>query len=292
MLKQNELDDRYLKQISSYPRITLEREAELSRIIQNSKRRAKVEKAVEEMVNGNLRLVVHCAKEFSRYLTVPGCAVTTMDLIAEGNVALIKAARNFNSDYKKDGHGARKRGRMRFSAYACICIKRAMRRALQSGRLIHIPEHHFRYWRRIHELQDEHGPEMADTELQESLGIGSSKLAILKKGLSARASMLEDLPGAEDALNWAERIPDRRVRGPDHEAGLKDLRAYLVNEMKRLPQRTREMISMVFLAEYRPTLGHVAERYGVSSERCRQICAAGLKALRTQIEASSIPVGL
>ena len=75
-----------------------------------------------------------------KFLDSPAVNITRMDLIAEGNIALMTAARNYDSDYisKPTGQG------VRFSSYACGIIRNRMRRALKMARLIHIPEQHFR----------------------------------------------------------------------------------------------------------------------------------------------------
>ena len=77
----------YIRDISSYPRITAEREAELSKIISSTRSEKKREKALAELVQANLRLVLHCLKEFSSFVTIPEVGISYMDLIAEGNIA-------------------------------------------------------------------------------------------------------------------------------------------------------------------------------------------------------------
>ena len=64
----------------------------------------------------------------------------------------------------------------------------------------------------------------------------------------------------------------------------KDLKKCLLHEMKELPERTREMLYSMFFSDKLPTLGDLSDRFGVSKERCRQICARGLQLLRQQIE--------
>ncbi|OVE75676.1 hypothetical protein BVX97_03825, partial [bacterium E08(2017)] len=149
--------DRYLKDISRYPRISREREDKLCKIIASSKKDEYVEAAVDELVRANLRLVIHCVKSFTSFLRTSSTSITVMDLIAEGNLALVKAAQNFNPGYQTEEHSEP----IRFSAYACKCIKNAMRKAFRKARFIHIPDHHYGYWKQIKELSDSHDDEVS-----------------------------------------------------------------------------------------------------------------------------------
>ena len=121
---------RYISDIRIYPRITPQREEELSRIVHGCKISREVEEAVDELVVSNLRLVVHCAKDFLHLTAQTDTGLTAMDLVAEGNVALISAAQAYDAQF---GNG---RETTRFSTYACKCIKRRMLRSIRLSRFI------------------------------------------------------------------------------------------------------------------------------------------------------------
>jgi RNA polymerase sigma-32 factor len=275
--------ERYMSDVTRYPRITAEREVELSRIIQSADDPEAVESAVTELVQSNLLLVVHCLKEFEQYLSVPSVRITKMDLIAEGNIALMASARRYNAHYGK-AVGLQTKAPIRFSAYACKSIKSRMNRAMKLARLIHIPEHHFSYWSGMNALRAEHGDELSDDLVLEELGISQNALEMLKQGMTTHACSLEDMVSDDGDSYWADVVADEDMASPYSEVSRSDLKQFLLQEMEDLPPRTRSMISVMYLNESAPTLREMSGMYGVSSERCRQVCARGLRELREQIE--------
>ena len=112
MLKQ------YLSEIGEFPLLTREEEVDIARRIQSGDSRA-----LEKMINSNLRLVVRIATDFN------GLGLELNDLIAEGNTGLMIAAERFDPD-----RGAK------FSTYAILWIKQRIRRALSNhSRTIRLP---------------------------------------------------------------------------------------------------------------------------------------------------------
>jgi len=272
--------DRYVREISGYSRITPEREGELSRIIRRSRNREMIERAVDEMIHANLFLVIHCLKDFDKFLNFPGIHITRMDLIAEGNIALMTAARRYSAEYVSKASGKS----VKFSTYACGIIRNRMRRALKMARLIHVPEQHFAYWSKMRKLEDEFGGDLSDEFLMEKLGVGASKLRKLRRSFESRISMLEDMAVEDGESRWMDVIPNTAAVSPGYEADCRDLNQFLQGELGRLPERTQQMISQAFLSEKGASLSDLSEQFGVSRERCRQVLAKGLKMLRTRIE--------
>jgi RNA polymerase primary sigma factor len=274
----------YLKEISIHPRIDPEREIELSYIIQNSDDTEKADQAVEELIHANLRLVVHCLKDFEKRLSSPSARITRMDLIAEGNIGLMKAARRFNATYSDEDAGKTSKS-IRFSTYACKCIKNRMRRALKLARFIHIPEHHFGYWSKMDSIINDHGSGISDETMRHELDVSEDVMDLLKQSSVSRTCMLEDLSSHEnEGGGWHDFIPNTAASCPAEETGLKDLRSFLFAEMKKLPPRTQSMLSMMYFNERRSTtLKDLSHKYGISSERCRQVCSQGIEKLRRQM---------
>ncbi len=274
--------DRYLNDIAQYPRITPARERELSRIIQICTNAEQVEAAVNELIQSNLRLVIHCQKEFDKHLNSGSARMSALDLIAEGNIGLMKAARNFNTAFHPNGKKPIGTA-VRFSTYACKCIKSHMLRAIKKSRFIHIPEHHFSYWTEMDALHRENGERMSDRALQKHMELSEEALSLIKLSARTGVSMLEDLPPAEDDSNWNDFIADDDTALPCEEAETHDLRAFLNEEMESLAPRTRQIIAMLYFNDNAPTLKEISGIFGISSERCRQICMKGLALLRRQL---------
>jgi RNA polymerase sigma-32 factor len=269
--------NRYIQDISAYPRISPDREVELSRIIQTCGNAEQVEAAVSELIHANLRLVVHCQKEFEKYHV--SVSITALDLIAEGNVGLMKAAQNYDTG----GGGESPDAPVRFSTYACKCIKSHMIRAIKKARFIHIPEHHFGYWSEIETLQRENGNVLTDSDLRDRMDISEEALALIKFSATTGVCMLEDLPFEGPDSSWNEFIASENTICPDEEAEGNDLRAFLLREMDCLAPRTRQIISMLYFNEKSPTLKDISLMFDISSERCRQICLQGLQRLKRQM---------
>ena len=274
--------ERYIKDISQYQRITPARERKLSRIIQTCRNAEQVEAAINELIHSNLRLVIHCQKEFDKFLSSGVARIAPLDLIAEGNIGLMKAARNFNIGFTADRDDG-KRDAVRFSTYACKCIKSHMIRAIKKARFIHIPEHHFAYWTEIETLRREGGGEVSDNELLEKLDVSEEALSLMKHSARSGVCMLEDLTPADADTNWSDFIANENASCPAEETGRHDLRSFLMAEMYTLPQRTQQIISMIYFNENAPTLKDISQLFGISSERCRQICVQGLNSLRRRM---------
>lgn len=273
--------ERYMRDVSRFERITPDREAELSYDIIHGRDAKRIEKAVNELVQANLLLVIHCLKEFARYLESPSARLSHMDLIAEGNIGLMNAARNFDSGC---GKGRDSEQQVRFSTYACKSIKNAMRRALKLSRFIHIPEHHFSYWTRIKGLEDEYGGALTDSILQKELEVGAAKLEMLKTSSDTATCLLEDLSADHDGAGWAERLSDDAAECPRDAVDRADLREFLVGELGCLPERTQRMIALMFFDGNVATYSDLARMFGISKERCRQVCTHGLSVLRRRLD--------
>jgi len=284
-MKTNDVLTRYLREVATFSRVTPEREAELSRIILRSRNAAKVEAATNELVEGNLRLVVHCLKEFSRFVELAENGLSEMDLLAEGNIGLFKAAQGFNAEFDSSCADGRKHTtRMKFSSYACKCIKRRMLRAIKRSKFIRVPENHFSCRKKIAELEREHGGFVEDDMIEQRLGIRTRKLQRIREGMKCQTFLLEDMSLPDEGLAWNEIIPDENAADPDLETERRDLRRFLEREMQTLKPRTRDMLAKLFLGPSRTTFAQLATEYGISKERCRQVCCRGLELLRQRIE--------
>ena len=122
----------YLSEIRQYPRLTAEEERSLARRCAEGD-----QEAIRRMVSSNLRLVVSVAKEYA------GRGVPLLDLIQEGSIGLLAAAKKF--DYTLD---------YRFSTYATKWIRQGVTRCiLNHGQLIRVPLHTAERMRKIEQAR-------------------------------------------------------------------------------------------------------------------------------------------
>lgn len=270
----------YVSQISNYPRIDGQREAKLSAIILGGKNKKKIDKAVDELVLANLRLVLHCLKDYHSFLSSPEVCISMMDLVSEGNIALMAAARGFNSAFSR---GETDPSQAKFGTYACRCIRSRMQRAIKLSRLVHIPERHFTYNKKIRELESEEGVHLTDKEISNKIGIRKERLDMVRWSNNCRTTRLEDMKTDDDSSYGIEDLPDTQQAMPNEEAEKNDMMDLVLEKMNLLQPRTKLMLEQMFLSGSKTTLQDLADQFNISKERCRQITQSGLRKLRDLI---------
>ncbi len=161
----------YLREISRYKLLSAKEEVELAGGIAKGDMEAR-----ESMIRSNLRLVVSIAKKYSR------CGLPLLDLIAEGNLGLLKAVERFRAEEGK-----------RFSTYASWWIKQSIRRALTSKvKNVRVPAYMVEMvnrWRKAsNELSQEFKREVSADEIAESMQLTPEQIEVIQKALGASAS--------------------------------------------------------------------------------------------------------
>ena len=170
----------FLDEIGQYPLLTAEQEVELAKRVEKGDKAAK-----DQMVNANLRLVVHIAKRYQNQ------GITLLDLIQEGIFGLIRAVEKF--DWRKG---------FKFSTYATWWIRQALQRALQKqAREIHLPVHVAERARRIErvreELQKKLDRDPTDEELADETGLSVRQITEVRDAARVVASL--DQPVGEES---------------------------------------------------------------------------------------------
>ncbi|HEV7886710.1 MAG TPA: sigma-70 family RNA polymerase sigma factor [Acidimicrobiales bacterium] len=170
----------FLDEIGQYPLLTAAQEVELAKRIEQGDKAAK-----DEMVNANLRLVVHIAKRYQNQ------GLILLDLIQEGIFGLIRAAEKF--DWRRG---------FKFSTYATWWIRQALQRALQKqAREIHLPVHVAERARRIERVREELvrklDREPTDQELADETGLSIRQITEVRDAARVVASL--DQPVGEEA---------------------------------------------------------------------------------------------
>jgi RNA polymerase primary sigma factor len=280
----------YLKEVGRVPLLTAEQEVELAQRIErgrlareelargnvNTRRRIELQsliedgwKAREHLITANSRLVISVAKKYM------GRGVPFLDLIQEGNIGLIRAAKKF--DYRR-GH--------KFSTYATWWIRQAVTRAIaDQGRTIRVPVHMGDQINKLlrvqHQLTQRLGRDPTVDELAEALEVTLQKVENMIQ-VARRPLSLETPTDDEEDSVLGDFIQDEEVPAPDETATYNLLREHLENVLDSLPPREVRILQLRYglLDGQAYTLEEVGRKMGVTRERVRQIEAQALSRLR------------
>jgi len=260
----------YLEQIKSTPLLTAEEEKQLARRI----REHSDVLAREWMIQANLRLVVNIAKGYSN----PG--MTLADLVAEGNLGLLRAVEEFDPD-----------AGVRFSTYAVWWIKQAIRRAMiNAGQPIHIPAYLIKLiskWRKVSaRLEGRLGRAPTPEEITKAMGVSRKKADIIIEGLKAVSAPSQ--MGTDEAKAIGEMIRDDNTSRPEHDLMRAGVPPMVHKLLSRLEPRERRILELRFgLDGYKGlprTFKEIGKIIGLTRERVRQLEKKALADLRMLFE--------
>ena len=259
----------YLKEIGRVPLLDAEREKYLAEIMATCEDEVERQKAKNELIEANLRLVVSIAK---RYV---GKGMFFLDLIQEGNLGLMKAVDKF--DYQKG---------YKFSTYATWWIRQAITRAIaDQARTIRIPVHMVETIHKVsrysRQMLQELGREATADEIGEKMGMSAEKVREIMK-IAQDPVSLETPIGEEEDSHLGDFIPDDDTPAPAEAASASILREVIERELHTLTPREEHVIKLRFgLYDGRTrTLEEVGKEFDITRERIRQIEAKALRKLR------------
>lgn len=227
------------------------------------------EEARQRLIRSNLRLVISIAKRYR------GQGLTFLDLIQEGNVGLMRAVEKF--DYRQGN---------KLSTYATWWIRQAITRALSyQSRTIRLPVHMGERLRRVRQvsgqLERELGRKPEPEEIAQLLDLSLEQMERVLRAPTYTISL--EKPVGEDGENQlGEFIEDEEIPPPVDLILDEELHEQLQEVLWKLPSRERRIVDLRFgLSDGDPrTLQEIAEEFGLSRERIRQIEGEVLRKLR------------
>jgi RNA polymerase primary sigma factor len=255
---------RYLQEIAHFKQLTPDEEKELGRRVQGGDG-----EALRHLVESNLRFVVAYAKRFRH------SRVSLLDLINEGNIGLIQAAKKF--DPAKN---------VKFITYAVWWIRQAILHALsEHGASFRLPQKQANILYRLERSRQALGRELertpSETELADELGIDPGEVRLL---LSSNQNVLSlNQPVDEEGeAEFGDLLEQYVVPDTDEEILRQSFEEALREALGELSEKERQILSLRFgLEDDQPaTLREIGESLGISRERVRQIENQALTKLR------------
>lgn len=256
----------YFKEIDRYRLLTLEEEVDYARRVQKGDK-----DALESLINANLRLVVKIAKAY----VVP--EMNLMDLVQEGNMGLMSAARKFNPE----------RG-VRFSTYSSWWIKQSILRAVSwKRRSIRLPLRRENSIRYLMELSAEYTKELSHTPSPEELAafanMSIKEVSQLLDWNSSPVSLDAEINSDGDTVM---DIVENDAYNPEKILFQKNMIEETRNSIARLRENEKEILVQRYAlkTDKKQTFKTIGKKMGVSPETVRQTELRALKKLRTNSE--------
>lgn len=256
--------DKYLQEIGKVDLISSEEEANLAQRIRQGDH-----VALEKLTKANLRFVVSVAKQYQNY------GLTLGDLINEGNLGLIKAAKRFDET----------RG-FKFISYAVWWIRQSIMQSLaEQSRIVRLPLNRVNGLNKILKtfsmLEQKFQREPTTEELADSIGVSCDEIMENQKHNGRHVSVNAPFQDGEDN-SLLDVLVDGSSDLPDAEMLSDSLKTEIQRALSKLTLRESEVMTLYFgLNDESPlTLEELGEKFGLTRERVRQIKEKATRRMR------------
>ncbi len=257
--------EKYLNDIGKIDMLTAEEEAELARRIREGD-----QEALDRLTKANLRFVVSVAKQYQNQ------GLSLSDLINEGNVGLMKAARRFDET----------KG-FKFISYAVWWIRQSILQAIvEYSRIVRLPLNKVGSYNKVNQafqsFVQEFEREPTLDELAELLDMTPREVANVLKGGGRHQSVDAPLSGEDGDATLLDLIASDESALPDEGLMAESLKKELQENLSMLTPREREVLSAYYgLNGQKPlTLEEIGELFGLTRERVRQVKERAIRRLR------------
>lgn len=258
--------DQYLQEIGKVDLITADDEIELAKRIKQGDKLA-----LETLVRANLRFVVSVAKQFQNQ------GLSLGDLINEGNLGLIKAAKRFDET----------RG-FKFISYAVWWIRQSIMQAIaEQSRIVRLPLNRVgslsKLGKAYRDLEQEYERKPTTAELAEELDMKADDVAYALQIAGRHVSVDAPFGNGDDNKNsLLDVLENEHQPNPDSTLMAESLKNEVENVLSTLSEREAEVIKLYFgiNSENSATLEEIGERFNLTRERVRQIKEKALRNLR------------
>ncbi|MEL6389163.1 MAG: RNA polymerase sigma factor RpoD/SigA [Bacteroidota bacterium] len=265
--------DKYLNDISKIDLLTADEEAELARRI-----RAGDEEALERMTKSNLRFVVSVSKQYQNQ------GLSLSDLINEGNVGLMKAAKRFDET----------KG-FKFISYAVWWIRQSILQAIvEHARIVRLPLNKVGSYNKVNEavvsFVQEFEREPSDDELGEILDMAPKDVTKMKQSGSRHLSFDAPIGGEDGDATMLDLMTFDDVESPDSELMEGSLKEEVKYGLSLLSSREVDVLTAYYGLNGRKsmTLEEIGELYGLTRERVRQIKERAIRRLRKSVNKENL----
>lgn len=256
--------EKYFNEISKKEMITAAEEVELAVKIREGD-----EKALQQLVNANLRFVVSVAKQYQ------GGGLKLSDLINEGNLGLVKAAKRFDET----------RG-FKFISYAVWWIRQSIMAALSNkGRVIRLPQNRIATNTKINQvyssLEQTYERPPSAHEIANELDISAKKVKSSIKNSGKAMSLDAPFQDGENSSLY-NVLQSNKIDSPDKHVIKESLESDINQALKSIPDRQGDVLKLYFgLGDQQPmSLMEIGEIFDVTRERVRQIKDKAIRSLQ------------